>query len=150
MAGGKGIRGGDAAGPHGGPDGARDQGRTRQARPRYLRAMDSVRQNKVNSLLQQELAEVIQGHSREFLPGGLITVTAVRVSPDLGIAKVYLSLFPVKDKKAVLERVKDRGHRLRGELGNRVGKQLRIVPELNFYIDDSLDRAEEIDQLLKK
>lgn len=112
--------------------------------------MDSVRQNKVNSLLQQELAAVIQGHNRELLPGGLITVTTVRISPDLGIAKVYLSLFPVKDKQAVLDRVKDRAPRLRGELGDRVGKQLRIIPELLFYIDDSLDRIEEIDNLLKK
>ena len=60
--------------------------------------MDSVRQNKVNSLMQRELAEIFQQETRTFLPGGLITVSAVRVSPDLGIAKVYLSLFPVKDK----------------------------------------------------
>lgn len=117
--------------------------------PVYLRAMDSVRQNKVNSLLQQEMAEVMQGHNRALLPGGLITVTAVRVSPDLGLAKVYLSLFPVKDKQAILQRVRDMGHRLRGELGHRVGQQLRIIPELNFYIDDSLDRTEEIENLLR-
>ncbi len=73
----------------------------------YLRTvMDSVRQNKVNSLMQRELAEIFQQETRTFLPGGLITVSAVRVSPDLGIAKVYLSLFPVKDKKAVLESIK--------------------------------------------
>ena len=112
--------------------------------------MDSVRQNKVNSLLKQEMAEVLQGHARKLLPGGLVTVTAVRVSPDLGLAKVYLSLFPVKDKKAVLEQVRELTPRLRGELGHRVGKQLRIVPELNFYIDDSLDRTEERENLLKK
>ncbi len=112
--------------------------------------MDSVRQNKVNSLLQQEMAEVMQSHNRQLLPGGLITVTAVRISPDLGLAKVYLSLFPVKDKKVVLEQVRELTPRLRGELGHRVGKQLRIVPELNFYIDDSLDRTEEIENLLKK
>ena len=112
--------------------------------------MDSVRQNKVNSLLQHEMAEVMRGHNRELLPGGLITVTAVRVSPDLGIAKVYLSLFPVKDKQAVLDNVRSRGHKLRGEFGHRVGKQLRIVPDLLFYVDDSLDRIEEIDNLLKK
>jgi ribosome-binding factor A len=116
----------------------------------YLRAMDSVRQNKVNSLLQQEMAEVMQGHNHALLPGGLITVTAVRVSPDLGIAKIYISLFPVKDKQTVLDNVRNMGHKLRGELGHRVGKQLRIVPELLFYIDDSLDRIEEIDNLLKK
>ena len=112
--------------------------------------MDSLRQNKVNSLLQQEMAEVMQGYGHRLLPGGLITVTGVRVSPDLGLAKVYLSLFPVKDKQAVLDQVRDLTPRLRGELGNRLGKQLRIVPELNFYIDDSQDRKEEIENLLKK
>jgi ribosome-binding factor A len=111
--------------------------------------MDSVRQNKVNSLLQKEMAEVIQLEGRNLLPGGLITVTGVRVSPDLGVAKVYVSLFPVKDKKAVLERIREHAHHLRGALGRRVGKQMRVVPELLFYVDDSLDKQEEIDRLLK-
>ena len=111
--------------------------------------MDSIRQNKVNSLLQKELAVVFQQEGRALLPGGLITVSAVRVSPDLGLAKVYLSLFPAPDKKAVMAHIKEQSHRLRGILGTRVGRQLRVVPELNFYLDDSLDRAEEIDKLLK-
>jgi ribosome-binding factor A len=111
--------------------------------------MDSLRQNKVNSLLQKEMAEVIQLEGRHLLPGGLITVTGVRVSPDLGIAKVYVSLFPVKDKKAALERIREHSHQFRGSLGRRIGKQVRIVPELLFYLDDSLDRQEEIDRLLK-
>lgn len=111
--------------------------------------MDSLRQNKVNSLLQQEMAAVIQGHNRNILPGGLITVTGVRVSPDLGLAKVYLSFFPAKDKQAVLQHVRDMTPKLRGELGHRIGKHLRIIPELNFYLDDSLDQAEEINKLLK-
>jgi ribosome-binding factor A len=111
--------------------------------------MDSVRQNKVNSLLKKEMAEVIQLEAHSLLPGGLITVTGVRTSADLGVAKVYLSLFPVKDKKAALERIKEHTHHLRGALGRRVGKQMRIVPELLFYIDDSLDKQEEIDRLLK-
>ncbi|HMN04852.1 MAG TPA: 30S ribosome-binding factor RbfA [Flavobacteriales bacterium] len=111
--------------------------------------MDSLRQNKVNSLLQQEMAEVLQGHNRALLPGGLITVTGVRITPDLGVARVYVSLFPAKDKQAVLQHIRDMGAKLRGELGNRIGKHLRIVPELHFYLDDSLDKAEEIDNLLK-
>ena len=111
--------------------------------------MDSVRQNKVNSLLQRALAELFRQEARSLLPGGLITVSAVRVSPDLGLAKVYLSLFPVKDKQAVLDNIRDQGARLRGALGQAVGKQMRVVPELLFFIDDSLDRAEEIDNLLK-
>ncbi len=112
--------------------------------------MDSVRQNKVNRLLQQEMAELLRQDTPLLLPGGLITVTAVRVSPDLGQAKVYVSLFPAPDKKAVLERIRERTHHLRGALGQRVGKHMRVVPELLFYVDDSLDRAEEIDNLLKK
>ncbi|MBP6312913.1 MAG: 30S ribosome-binding factor RbfA [Flavobacteriales bacterium] len=112
--------------------------------------MDSLRQNKVNSMLQRELAEIFQVEGRNFLPGGLITVSAVRISPDLGLAKVYLSLFPVKDKQSVIDIIKGQAHRLRGQLGGRIGKHMRIVPELNFYIDDSLDRADEIDRLLKK
>jgi ribosome-binding factor A len=116
----------------------------------YLRnTMDSVRQNKVNSLLQREMAEIFQQEGRNLLPGGLITVSAVRVSPDLGLAKVYLSLFPVKDKQAVIGTIKDQSQRLRGLLGGRIGKQMRVVPELIFYVDDSLDRAEEIEKLLK-
>lgn len=112
--------------------------------------MDTLRQNKMNSFLQEELAPILQEEARRLLPGGLITVTGVRVSPDIGIAKVYLSLFPVQDKKAVLERIKEHASQMRGILGRRVGKQLRVVPELLFYIDDSLDRQEEIDRLLKK
>ena len=112
--------------------------------------MDTLRQNKMNSLLQQEMAHVFLKEGRALMPGGLITVTAVRVSPDMGVAKVYLSLFPSKNAAATLEHVKERMHHLRGELGKRAGRQLRVIPELLFYVDDSLDRAEEIDRLLKK
>ena len=111
--------------------------------------MDSLRQNKVNSLLQKEMAGIMQTEGRRLLPGGLITVTGVRVSPDLGIARVYVSLFPVKDKTRALERVREDAHRMRGMLGRRIGKQVRVVPELIFYLDDSLDKQEEIDRLLK-
>ncbi|HNK43110.1 MAG TPA: 30S ribosome-binding factor RbfA [Flavobacteriales bacterium] len=111
--------------------------------------MDSLRQNKVNSLLQKEVAGILQEEGRRLLPGGLITVTGVRVSPDLGVAKVYVSLFPVKDKAAALERIRDDAHHLRGALGRRVGRQMRVIPELIFHLDDSLDKQEEIDKLLK-
>ena len=112
--------------------------------------MDTLRQNKMNSLLTREMAVVFQQQGRTLMPGGMITVTGVRVSPDLGVAKVYLSLFPSKDSAAVLDHVKDHMHHLRGELGRRVGRHLRVIPELLAYLDDSLDRAEEIDRLLKK
>jgi ribosome-binding factor A len=111
--------------------------------------MDSLRQNKMNSLLQREMAAILQHEGRTLLPGALITVSGVRVSPDLGVARVYLSLFPVKDKQAAMAHIRDQAHRLRGLLGQRLGKQLRVVPDLVFFLDDSLDRAEEIGRLLK-
>ena len=111
--------------------------------------MDSLRQNKVNSLLQRELAQVLLHEGAALLPGGMITITGVRVSPDLGIARVYVSLFPVKDKQAALVHLREQAHHLRGKLGRAVGKQMRVIPELVFHLDDSLDRAEEIDRLLK-
>ena len=112
--------------------------------------MDSLRQNKVNSLLQKEVAGILQEEGRRLLPGGLITVTGVRVSPDLGVAKVYVSLFHVKDKAAALARIREDAHHLRGALGRRVGRQMRVIPELIFHLDDSLDKQEEIDRLLNK
>ena len=111
--------------------------------------MDSLRQNKVNSLLQREMAQILQQEGRNLLPGALITVSGVRISPDLGLARVYVSLFPVKDKQAAMANIRDQAHRLRGILGSRLGKRMRVVPELSFFLDDSLDRAEEIDRLLK-
>ena len=112
--------------------------------------MDSLRQQKVNKLLAKELAEIFRSNSRTLFGGGFITVTGVRVSPDLSSAKVYLSIMAAKDKKAIFNLVETQNKTIRRELGAIVGKQLRIVPELAFYIDDSLDYALKIDELLKK
>ncbi len=111
--------------------------------------MPSIRQEKVGSLIQKELGRVFQEEGRMLFPGLFITVTVVRMSPDLGLAKVYLSFFTKGDKTAALESVKAQASRIRGSLGSKVGKQLRVVPSLNFYLDDSLDLSEQIDQLLK-
>ena len=112
--------------------------------------MDSVRQQKVNKLVAKELAEIFRSEARSLFGGALITVTQVRVSPDLGTAKVYLSIFAPKDKQAIFRLVESQNHVVRRKLGFAVGKQLRIVPELSFFIDDSLDYAMKIDELLKK
>jgi ribosome-binding factor A len=71
------------------------------------------------------------------------------MAPDLGLAKVYLSFMGVSDKQAALQAVKEEGWRIRKELGALIGKQVRIVPELNFYLDDSLDRVDELERALK-
>ena len=112
--------------------------------------MESLRQQKVNKLLAKELAEIFRSESRSLFGGGFITVTGVRISPDLGLAKVYLSIMANKDKNVVFKLIQDQSSVIRKKLGLVVGKQLRIVPELMFYIDDSLDYAMKIDALLKK
>lgn len=115
----------------------------------YIYGMESVRQQKVNKLLAKELAEIFRSEARSFFGGGFITVTSVRISPDLSSAKVYLSIM-AKDKLAVFKLVETQNNVVRRKLGAIIGKQLRIVPELMFYIDDSLDYAMKIDELLKK
>ena len=111
--------------------------------------MESLRQQKVNKLLAKELAEIFRSESRSLFGGGFITVTTVRVSPDLSSAKIYLSIM-AKDKHSIFTLIENQVNVIRKKLGLIVGKQLRIVPELSFFIDDSLDYAMKIDALLKK
>lgn len=99
-------------------------------------------------MLQKELGEIFLLYARK-LQGTLITVTAVRVSPDLGIVRVHLSIFPSDKAKAIIEQVTADTKAIRFDLGKRVRNQLRIIPELFFHNDDSLDYLENIDNLLK-
>lgn len=112
--------------------------------------MSTIRQQKVERLVQRALGEVFQQESRNLFAGAFITVTVVRISPDLGHAKVYLSFFHNGEKEELLKMVDSNNSRIRGILGNRIGKSVRVVPELKFYIDDSMDQVEQIDDLLKK
>lgn len=110
--------------------------------------METTRQQKISRMLQKELGEIFLLYARE-LQGTLITVSAVRISPDLGIAHTHLSIFPSNKSKQVLDQINNDAKSIRYDLGKRVRHQLRIVPELNFHIDDSLDYLENIDNLLK-
>ena len=112
--------------------------------------MESVRQQKVSKLLQKELAEIFRSQARALFGGAFITVTQVRVSPDLGSAKVYISIMATKDRNAIFKLINEQNYIIRKKLGAIVGKQLRVVPELHFFIDDSLDYAMKIEELLKK
>jgi ribosome-binding factor A len=112
--------------------------------------MESLRQQKVNKLIAKELAEIFRAEARSMFGGGFITVTTVRISPDLASARVYLSIMAAKDKQAIFKLIQDQTSVIRKKLGMIVGKQLRIVPELSFFIDDSLDYAMKIEELLKK
>ena len=111
--------------------------------------MDSTRQQKVARLIQKDLAEIFRSRARQFGTGVIISVTVVRITPDMGLAKIYLSIFPSEKGSETLELIEKASVSLRYDLGKLLGKQLRIIPELRFYIDDSLDYAERIDELLK-
>lgn len=111
--------------------------------------METTRQQKISRLLQKETSDIFLHVARE-LQNVLITVSNVRVSSDLSIAHINLSIFPSEKAVEVLAIVKDQTKSIRFELGNRVRHQLRIIPELHFHIDDTLDYLENIDRLLQK
>ncbi|MDR1517802.1 MAG: 30S ribosome-binding factor RbfA [Dysgonamonadaceae bacterium] len=110
--------------------------------------METNRQQKINRLIQKELSEIFLLETKK-MHGVLVSVTNVRVSPDLSMAHAYLSIFPSEKAAEILGNIKDSVRTLRFELGRRLGKQLRIIPELMIHLDDSLDYIENIDKLLK-
>lgn len=111
--------------------------------------METTRQNKISRLIQKELSEIFLLQTKS-MNGVLVSVSAVRISPDMSIARVYLSVFPSERSQEIVKNINDNMKSLRYELGTRVRHQLRIIPELKFFVDDSLDYAERIDELLKK
>ena len=111
--------------------------------------METTRQNKISRLIQKELTEIFLLQTKS-MNGVLVSVSAVRISPDMSIARVYLSVFPSERSQEIVKNINDNMKSIRYELGTRVRHQLRIIPELKFFVDDSLDYAERIDELLKK
>jgi ribosome-binding factor A len=112
--------------------------------------MSSVRLEKIGALIKKELALVFQQNMSTSFNGMMITVTNVRISPDLSIAKIYLSFFPSEKKTQGLALVESKNGWIRKILGISIAKQIRKIPELHFYMDDSMDYFLEIDRLLKK
>lgn len=110
----------------------------------------TTRQLKVARELQRDLAEIIRSKGMAMFGGAMVTVSEVRISPDLSIAKVYVSIFPSDKQQTALKVLEENKKAIRGELGHKVANQLRIVPEMDFYLDTTLDYAEHIDELLKK
>ena len=111
--------------------------------------MQTTRQQKIERLIQKDLSDIFLRYART-LGGTLISVSEVRISPDLSIAHVYVSIFPQNKVNETMLRIEDDTHKLRGELGNIERHQLRIIPELHFHLDDTLDRMEHIDELLRR
>jgi ribosome-binding factor A len=112
--------------------------------------MESTRQVKVGRQIQKDIGEILQRQGAAFLLGSLVTVTEVRMSPDFSLAKVYISIFPADKRESVMASINHNVKTIRHELGKRVRNQLRIVPEVAFFLDDTLDYAEKIDRLLKE
>lgn len=110
--------------------------------------MTSTRQNKVARLIQKDLSEIFQRNIGQILPGRLITVTTVRISPDLSKAKTYISIFPSPNKEEDLKAIRIKTNFLRNELAIRVKNQMKNIPELSFFIDDSLDYVQNIEDKL--
>ena len=111
--------------------------------------MQETRQNRIARLLQKELSLIFQSQTR-MMHGVMVSVTRVKISPDLSICTAYLSIFPSDKGEELLNNIKKNEKTIRYDLGTRVRNQLRIIPELRFFIDDSLDYIEHIDELLKK
>lgn len=112
--------------------------------------MESKRQQKVARQIQKDLSDIFQKEGRTWFDNAFITVTVVRMSPDLGVARVYLSFLISKNKGLLLEQIQDRSKSIRQLLGQRIRHQLRIVPEIHFYLDDTAEYAAKMDTLFAK
>jgi ribosome-binding factor A len=110
----------------------------------------STRQNKISRLIQKEMAEIFLRELKSDFYGLLLSVTVVRITSDLSLARCYLSIYPPDKSEETITHIRQKIRSIRGLLGKKVAKQLRIIPELEFFIDDSLNYLEKIDRLLKE
>lgn len=111
--------------------------------------MDSTRQQKFSRLIQKELAELFAREGKHFVGNAFVTITRVKVTPDLAIARIYISLFKQKNPQELIKNLEGQMHEIRGKLGQRIRSQARHIPELSFFLDDTLDYAEKMDSLFK-
>ena len=111
--------------------------------------METTRQNKISRLIQKELSDIFLLQTKA-MNGVLVSVSVVRISPDMSIARAYLSIFPSERSEEIVKNINDNMKSIRYELGNRVRHQLRIIPELHFHLDETIDKMARIDELLKQ
>ncbi len=109
----------------------------------------STRQQKFGRLIQKELSEIFQRDKRGILDNTFVTIADVRMSPDLGVAKVYISMMLVKDKQQTLDKINNGKREIRKALGDKIGKQARVTPELIFFIDETEENAYKMEELIK-
>src|SRR5205809_636797 len=115
----------------------------------YLRSMDSLRQQKYGRLIQKEIGDIFQKEGYNYFGKAFVTVTGAQISPDLSIAKIYVSILGTNQGQTVLNQIEKHNKEIRKQLGSRIRHQARIIPELKFFLDDSLDQVEKIEKLLK-
>jgi ribosome-binding factor A len=111
---------------------------------------ETKRQKQIAQLLQKELSDIFLRIGFNIVDGGMISIANIRMTPDLLEARVYLSMFQIKSPTEMLEKIKDRTGEIKKDLGNRVAKQLRRVPELTFFLDDTLDYVFKMEELFKR
>lgn len=111
--------------------------------------MDTTRQNKIGKQIQKDLSDILLLHAKQFAPGKMLTVSKVRVTPDLSIARAYVSVFPSEKSQEVIDELNVHHSQIRHELGQKIRHQIRKIPEIKFFLDDSLDYLDNIEKLLK-
>lgn len=110
--------------------------------------MDTNRQKKVSKVFQEELSEIFRKEAKELYPGNLISISEVKVSADLSVAKVYVSIFPATNKELIIKAIKAKAPSYRSLLAKTAAKTMRVTPELLFHLDNTLDEMEKIDRAL--
>ena len=111
---------------------------------------EGKRQKQIGGLLNEELSNIFQRLGLSMIDGGMVSISSVKITPDLLEARIYLSIFQAADEKAVLKRIEERAWEIKKELAARVKQQLRRIPELKFFIDDTLDHVFKMEEIFKK
>ena len=111
---------------------------------------EGKRQKQIGGLIQEEINAIFQRLGLSFINGGMVSVSSIKITPDLLEARIYLSIYNVQDKKEVLKKVEDRHWEVKKELAARVKHQLRRIPELKFFLDDTLDQVFKMEELFEK
>lgn len=112
--------------------------------------MESKRQQKFAGVIQQDLAAIFQREGMGFLPNTLVTITKVRVTPDLALARVFLSFFNSSNTQQALQNIKSHANEIRYKLGARIKDQVRVIPQLEFFVDDTNEYVERMDKIFDK
>lgn len=110
----------------------------------------NTRQEKVSKQIQKDMADIIQHYAKEIAPGKILTVTEVRITPDLGLARILISVFPSESSQEIVNELTNKKSLYRNELSKKMRHQLKKMPEIEFFLDDSFNYIEKIDKLLNK